>query len=95
MKVRVKLYGIPNPPGVSDTLWETVVDFPGGSARECLHALLGRFDTETRRLFLGLDGELTPDAAVSVNGIQVAEVGLSELALVDGDLIEVALLPGL
>jgi hypothetical protein len=95
MKVRVRLYGIPNPPGVSDTVWETVVDFPGGSARECLHRLLAGFDLETRRLFLGPDGELTPDAAVSVNGIRAADVGLAEQALTDGDLLEVALVPGL
>ena len=95
MKIRVRLYGIPNPPGVSDAMWETVVDFPGGSAQDLLAGLLAGMDGETRSLFLAAGGELSPDAAVTVNGLQVADLGLSELALAEGDLVEVALLPGL
>jgi hypothetical protein len=52
-------------------------------------------DGETRGLFLDPGGELSPDTAISVNGLQVADLGLSELALAEGDLVEVALLPGL
>ena len=95
MKIRVRIYGIPNPPGVSDAMWEAVVDFPGGSAQDFLTRLLGGMDGETRGLFLDPGGELSPDTAISVNGLQVADLGLSELALAEGDLVEVALLPGL
>ena len=95
MRIQVRIYGIPNPPGVSDAMWEMVMEFPGGSARDLLARLLAGMDGETRSLFLEVDGELSPDAAVSVNGLQVADLGLSELALAEGDLVEVALLPGL
>jgi hypothetical protein len=46
-------------------------------------------------MFLAPSGDLSPDAAVSVNGIQAADLGLSEIALADGDLVEVSLVPGL
>ncbi len=95
MKVRVRIHGIPNPPGVSDAMWETVVDIPGGSVRDLLARLLAGMDAETRSLFLEVDGEWSPDAAVSVNGLQVADLALPELVLAEGDLVEVALLPGL
>lgn len=95
MRIRVQLYGIPNPPGVSDTMREMGVDFPGGSARDLLDVLLGRMDAETRSLFLTVQGELSSDVAVKVNGLQVADLGLSEAVLAEGDVVEVALLPGL
>ncbi len=95
MKVRLRIYGIPNPPGVSDAMWETVMDFPGGSVRDLLTRLLAGMDGETRSLFLDARGEWSPDAAVSVNGLQVADLALPELALAEGDLVEVALVPGL
>ncbi len=94
MRIRVRIYGIPNPPGVSDAMWETVVDFPGGSAQDLLARLLAGMDGETRSLFVDAGGELSPDAAVSVNGLQVADLGLSELAVMEGALVEVALVPG-
>ena len=95
MKIRVKIYGLPNPPGVSDAMWETVAEFPGGSAQELLARLLAGMDPETRSMFLDPGGDLSPDAAVSVNGLQVADLGLPGLILAEGDLVEVSLLPGL
>lgn len=95
MRIRVKFHGILDPSGLSDPVRETVIDFPGGSARELLDALLGGMNPGIRSLFLTAHGELSPDVAVTVNGLQVADSGLSESLLTEGDVVGVTLMPGL
>lgn len=95
MRIRVKFHGIPDPSGLSETVRETVIDFPGGSARELLDALLGGMNPAIRSLFLTAQGELSSDVAITVNGLQVADLGLAESLLTEGDVVEVALMPRL
>jgi len=94
MKVKVKLLGMPGLLQNFEGEKEVQVDFTGNTIKDLLYHLCLGIEPEKKGFFVDDQGEISPMLFVMVNGNPLDYSNRSRQPLREGDLIELAIVPG-
>lgn len=94
MKIKVKLFGIAELPGLSELKKEALLEFNGSTVEELIQHLFSEIEPEKKNIIVSKEEKLSLLIMLSINGVVISGKDRVDTKLKEGDFVEFSLLSG-